>query len=232
MKKYTIKDNQGYKKTIYADSLSHAIKLNDEDVVRIIGIRYGKFIVMNASATKTLSPKFDDVDDAKEWIKKNYPRAKVIDSKTRDEASLATTLNALINDEKAAIDAYNVVIKNLEGKIDEIQMQVLINIMKDERRHVENLYAILNGQVTEKNLEDSVHDSTKSDLFKAIDKLYAKYGNLDLLRDTELDNAIKELATSLPDVKYDDFKDVIENFIGERRLRERMKRSGLTYFKR
>lgn len=76
----------------------------------------------------------------------------------KDEANLPTTIQALVNDEEAAIKAYEVAIKNLEGKIDETQMQVLINIMKDERRHVENLYAILNGQVTEKNLEDSIHD--------------------------------------------------------------------------
>lgn len=73
----------------------------------------------------------------------------------RDEASSVTTINALVNDEKAAIDSYNVAIKNLEGKFDEKAMQVLINIRNDERRHIENLYSILNGQVTEKNLEDS-----------------------------------------------------------------------------
>lgn len=105
MKKYTIKDNLGNKKTVYAENVAHAMKF--------------------------------------------------VDSKLEDEASLATTLNALINDEKAAIDAYDVAIKNLEGKIDEDAKQVLINIRDDERRHIENLYAILNGQVTEKNLEDS-----------------------------------------------------------------------------
>lgn len=104
MKKYTIKDDKGNKKTIFADNLSHAIKLNDE-------------------------------------------------------ASLATTINALINDEKAAIDAYNVAIKNLEGSIDDTARQVLINIRDDERRHIENLYSILNGNITEKNLEDSINDS-------------------------------------------------------------------------
>lgn len=83
----------------------------------------------------------------------------IYDSKVKDEANLPTTIQALVNDEEAAIKAYEVAIKNLEGKIDETQMQVLINIMKDERRHVENLYAILNGQVTEKNLEDSIKDA-------------------------------------------------------------------------
>ena len=105
MKKYTIKDKSGTKKTIYAKDLSHALTF--------------------------------------------------VDSKAKDEANLPTTLQALVNDEEAAIKAYEVAIKNLESKIDETQMQVLINIMKDERRHAENLYAILNGQVTEKNLEDS-----------------------------------------------------------------------------
>lgn len=108
MKKYTIKDKSGTKKTIFAKDLAHALTF--------------------------------------------------VDSKIKDEANLPTTIQALVNDEEAAIKAYEVAIKNLEGKIDETQMQVLINIMKDERRHVENLYAILNGQVTEKNLEDSIHD--------------------------------------------------------------------------
>lgn len=174
--------------------------------------------------------KTSDLTNAKfiadrEYIIKSF---RWLNDSIKDEANLPTTIQALVNDEEAAIKAYEVAIKNLEGKIDETQMQVLINIMKDERRHVENLYAILNNQVTEKNLKDSV----TSDLFKAIDKLYGKYGDLDVLTDTELDKAIKELAATLPNVKYDDFKDVVENFIGERRLRERMKRSGLTYFKR
>lgn len=89
----------------------------------------------------------------------------------KDEANLPTTIQALVNDEEAAIKAYEVAIKNLEGKIDETQMQVLINIMKDERRHVENLYAILNGQVTEKNLEDSIHDTAPGVDKKKFDRL-------------------------------------------------------------
>lgn len=77
------------------------------------------------------------------------------DSRFRDEASSATTINALIEDEKSAIEAYNVAISNLKDKLDEEAIQVLINIRNDERRHVENLYSILNGNITEKNLEDS-----------------------------------------------------------------------------
>lgn len=384
MKKYTIKDKSGTKKTIYAKDLAHALTFvdskaggfdypdneNEADITWNNGLYIGKkagynrYAVSKKSGSKYLvwgvySPKELDKlhlteDSIKDDVVSNYfyfdlndlsmsldnainimkscgltivkidkrsKEAKVYykgtsaaeqkaadkldislddsinDSKAKDEANLPTTLQALVNDEEAAIKAYEVAIKNLEGKIDETQMQVLINIMKDERRHVENLYAILNGQVTEKNLEDSIHDSyvevplslnrfeinaiqknwfdiketgkkedgypvyrltgnkekllqwlrnnydrsfsssnihdsTTTDLFKAIDKLYAKYGDLDVLSNTDLDNAIKELATTLPNVRYDDFKNVVENFIGERRLRERMKRSGLTYFKR
>lgn len=77
------------------------------------------------------------------------------DSRFRDEASSTTTINALIEDEKSAIEAYNVAISNLKDKLDEEAIQVLTNIRNDERRHVENLYSILNGNITEKNLEDS-----------------------------------------------------------------------------
>lgn len=163
--------------------LAHAMQFADSkvkddiDAVRIIGIRYNKYVVMDKTATKVLSPKFDDVDDAYNWIKKNYPRAKVLDSKIKDEANLPTTIQALVNDEEAAIKAYEVAIKNLEGKIDETQMQVLINIMKDERKHVENLYAILNGQVTEKNLEDSrVRDDIEDKVDDILDRLNIDYG--------------------------------------------------------
>lgn len=77
------------------------------------------------------------------------------DSRFRDEASSTTTINALIEDEKSAIEAYNVAISNLKDKLDAEAIQVLTNIRNDERRHVENLYSILNGNITEKNLEDS-----------------------------------------------------------------------------
>lgn len=253
MKKYTIKDSQGSKKTIYAENITHALtfvedskRVNDskfyaeEDASEAkkraskygLQIKVGKkvsngpnrgfdeiyYIGPRDKLTKMLKAEgFDDdeiidmIEDSKtkddkvkdidisfdKRIKKAIERGKLHDfafnglyamkaSKAefpelkqelekrnyknimfsnnpynrynvffRDEASLATTINALVNDEKSAIDSYNVAIKNLEGKIDEKAMQVLINIRNDERRHIENLYSILNGQVTEKNLEDS-----------------------------------------------------------------------------
>lgn len=231
MKKYTIKDNLGNKKTIYARDLAHALKLNDDITYR--GFKIYKVggdwevesrdgVQWNYDGSMTLSEikkdldkeiakgyydskvKDDVVNDYREanhgqkfdkfWrllnrledknaLQKLYKDVKNIQPSSdweikdknnlleqintkihiyfdsiKDEANLPTTIQALVNDEEAAIKAYEVAIKNLESKIDETQMQVLINIMKDERRHVENLYAILNGQVTEKNLEDSIKD--------------------------------------------------------------------------
>lgn len=214
MKKYTIKDNLGNKKTVYAEDVAHAMKFVDETynpeysiqqfksyVSNIIKDLYG--IEYNSNKVRAIS-ELDSyvsqvIDDFKADIKNsNLDKRKTVqyymqyvnalykeltnvknvqnidgqslkkiddihakmarsihDNKVKDEASLATTINALVNDEKAAADAYDVAIKNLEGKIDEDAKQVLINIRDDERRHIENLYAILNGQVTEKNLEDS-----------------------------------------------------------------------------
>lgn len=95
--------------------------------------------------------KFNSAEEAVNWLRRQLRlKRHEFDSKLADEASLATTLNALIDDEKAAIDAYNVAIKNLEGSIPDAARQVLINIRDDERKHIENLYSILNESITEK----------------------------------------------------------------------------------
>lgn len=253
MKKYIIKDSQGSKKTIYAENITHAIKLVDsrakdevssaeiDEAIDNIADKYGGFYsrtydkvfkdlkakyptlkyedvrraiinyAENSSsanaqlrvAKKYFSDSINDVDISfdkrikkavergklhgftfngsyamkaskaefpelkQELEKRNYKNIMFSNNPYnrynvffKDEASSVTTINALVNDEKAAIDSYDVAIKNLEEKLDEKAMQVLINIRNDERRHIENLYSILNGQVTEKNLEDSaVRDS-------------------------------------------------------------------------
>lgn len=216
MKKYTIKDNLGNKKTIYAKDLAHALRLNDDNVViykniQIFALERNNLVIVNGQwlsgggkygkaqpnekiyrtnninaairAYKLYLDKF--VAENKQDI--DVHKNAYWDSKAKDEANLPTTLQALVNDEEAAIKAYEVAIKNLEGKIDEIQMQVLINIMKDERRHVENLYAILNGQVTEKNLEDSKIKDEIITIGNTEYRLYSRYGSyhLDELKTNE-----------------------------------------------
>lgn len=90
----------------------------------------------------------------------------------KDEASPLQTVNALLEDERAAVDAYNVALENLKGKIPDESYAVIEAIRNDENRHIENLQAVVNGNVTEKNLEDSVKDANVEDLLKqAIDVL-------------------------------------------------------------
>ena len=90
----------------------------------------------------------------------------------KDEASPLQTVNALLEDEKAAVDAYNVALENLKGKLPDESYRAIEAIRNDENRHFENLMAVVNGNVTEKNLEDSVKDANVEDLLKqAIDAL-------------------------------------------------------------
>lgn len=90
----------------------------------------------------------------------------------KDEASFLQTVNALLEDEKAAVDAYNVALENLKGKLPDESYRAIEAIRNDENRHIENLMAVVNGNVTEKNLEDSVKDANVEDLLKqAIDAL-------------------------------------------------------------
>ena len=77
----------------------------------------------------------------------------------KDEASPLQTVNALLEDERAAVDAYNVALENLKGKIPDESYAAIEAIRNDENRHIENLQAVVNGNVTEKNLEDSVEDA-------------------------------------------------------------------------
>lgn len=84
------------------------------------------------------------------------------DSFIDDEASQLQTVNALIEDEKAAVEAYNVALENLKGKIPDESYAAIEAIRDDENRHIENLQAVVNGTVTEKNLEDSVKDASLS----------------------------------------------------------------------
>ena len=86
---------------------------------------------------------------------------KIMKQTMKDDASEYTTIMALIEDEKAAVEAYNVAIRNLEGRIPDESLQAIKAIRDDENRHIENLMAVVNGTVTEKNLEDSLRYTRK-----------------------------------------------------------------------
>ena len=116
----------------------------------------------------------DDFYSAFKWTGSQYEASnskgkwvvKVIDS-LKDEASALQTVNALLEDERAAVDAYNVALENLKGKIPDESYAAIKAIRNDENRHIENLQAVVNGNVTEKNLEDSVKDSLVARLYKS-----------------------------------------------------------------
>lgn len=106
---------------------------------------------------------FNTREEAEKRAKEQLPRYKafVVSADVakkpwvRDSASTNATLAALAKDEEAATDAYDVAIENLRGNVEPNVIEVLLAIRDDERRHLENLYAAINGTVTEKNLEDS-----------------------------------------------------------------------------
>ena len=83
---------------------------------------------------------------------------KIMKQTMKDDASKYATIMALIEDEKAAVEAYNVAIRNLDGQIPAESLAVIKAIRDDENRHIENLMAVVNGNVTQKNLEDSMKD--------------------------------------------------------------------------
>ena len=97
---------------------------------------------------------YSSIDEAKravdEWIDQGI--------RFRDAASPLQTVNALLEDERAAVDAYNVALENLKGKIPDESYAAIEAIRNDENRHIENLQAVVNGNVTEKNLEDAVYE--------------------------------------------------------------------------
>ena len=86
---------------------------------------------------------------------------KIMKQTMKDDASEYATIMALIEDEKAAVEAYNVAIRNLEGRIPDESLAAIKVIRDDENRHIENLQAVINGTVTEKNLEDSASNKLR-----------------------------------------------------------------------
>lgn len=110
-----------------------------------------------------------DTGDKKYKVEANDAEhaTKLVKIVCKDEASALQTVNALLEDERAAVDAYNVALENLKGKIPDESYAAIKAIRNDENRHIENLQAVVNGNVTEKNLEDSVKDSLVARLYKS-----------------------------------------------------------------
>lgn len=79
---------------------------------------------------------------------------RVIDSFQKDSLTVRDVIQSLINEETSAISSYNVALETLKDHIPDEAYEAIKAIRDDEQRHVENLYAVLNGNVTAKNLEN------------------------------------------------------------------------------
>lgn len=76
------------------------------------------------------------------------------DSLQKDSLTVRDVIQSLINEETSAISSYNVALETLKDHIPDEAYKAIKAIRDDEQRHVENLYAVLNGNVTPKNLEN------------------------------------------------------------------------------
>lgn len=123
----------------------------------------------------------------------------------KDDAGNLETINALIEDERAAVDAYNVALKNLEGKIPADAVKVITAIRDDENRHIENLQAVVNGNITEKNFEDCVKDNVTDNQIR-----YIRERAKDIVVFTD---ALKKLQSGGKVTGYADIKDVTDEII-------------------
>ena len=72
---------------------------------------------------------------------------------TKDSVTVREVIESLVTEETSAIASYNVALETLKDHIPAEAYEAIKAIRDDEQRHVENLYAVLNGNVTPKNLE-------------------------------------------------------------------------------
>ena len=76
------------------------------------------------------------------------------DSFQKDSVTVRDIIQSLVTEETSAIASYNVALETLKDHIPHEAYEAIKAIRDDEQRHVENLYAVLNGNVTPKNLEN------------------------------------------------------------------------------
>ena len=76
------------------------------------------------------------------------------DSLQKDSVTVRDIIQSLVTEETSAISSYNVALETLKDHIPDEAYKAIKAIRDDEQRHVENLYAVLNGNVTPKNLEN------------------------------------------------------------------------------
>lgn len=91
-----------------------------------------------------------------EIIKSGYGDYEVIarDSLKKDSVTVRDIIQSLVDEETSAISSYNVALETLKDHIPAEAYEAIKAIRDDEQSHIENLYAVLNGNITPKNLEN------------------------------------------------------------------------------
>ena len=139
------------------DSVKDARRINyDDDIIEVT--LNGK-VVFRGYAEDWLD---DNFDSNFKWTGSQYEASnakgkwvvRVIDSFQKDSLTVRDVIQSLINEETSAISSYNVALETLKDHVPAEAYEAIKAIRDDEQRHVENLYAVLNGNVTPKNLEN------------------------------------------------------------------------------
>lgn len=91
-----------------------------------------------------------------EIIKSGYGDYEVIarDSLKKDSVTVRDIIQSLVDEETSAVSSYNVALETLKDHIPVEAYEAIKAIRDDEQTHIENLYAVLNGNITPKNLEN------------------------------------------------------------------------------
>lgn len=84
----------------------------------------------------------------------SYSSIEKVHDSIKDSVTVRDIIQSLVTEETSAISSYNVALETLKDHIPDEAYKAIKAIRDDEQRHVENLYAVLNGNVTPKNLEN------------------------------------------------------------------------------
>ena len=118
-----------------------------------------KYYKSNGSYTRVIV--FNDFDDIKYYVLKDgaipngwtLTKTKWYDS-VKDSVTVRDIIQSLVDEETSAISSYNVALETLKDHIPPEAYEAIKAIRDDEQSHIENLYAVLNGNITPKNLEN------------------------------------------------------------------------------
>ena len=113
------------------------------DVVLVRNTPFGIQVRMNS---KTSPVKTEEIT--------YRPTDMLVYDSVKDSVTVRDIIQSLVTEETSAISSYNVALETLKDHIPAEAYEAIKAIRDDEQRHVENLYAVLNGNVTPKNLEN------------------------------------------------------------------------------